>query len=158
MTASDVNKRLPRGIARGASGIIYRPLHVSDYHSVRRVWKETPGISTTQADLRAPLAKFLKANRGLSFVALHSGTIVGTVLGSSDGRRGYIYHLAVRNDFRKLGIGRSLIDLCLRGLKKRHIERCHLFVHRSNRGAMAFYRRTGWEKRTDLKMFSMWIT
>ena len=38
------------------------------------------------------------------------GEIVGSVLGGFDGRRGYIYHLAVVEKMKGRGVGKMLMD------------------------------------------------
>ena len=59
-------------------------------------------------DSKDDIARFLERNPGLSFVARDNGQLVGVVLCSHDGRRGYIDQLAVRKSHRRQGIGKGL--------------------------------------------------
>ena len=43
---------------------------------------------------------------------------------------------------------------CLDRLRKRGIQKCHLFVFRDNRDALAFWKKSSWTVRTDLTMMS----
>jgi ribosomal protein S18 acetylase RimI-like enzyme len=97
---------------------------------------------------------FLERNPGLSFVCEVEGTLIGTILCGHDGRRGYIYHLAVDDTWRKQGIGSLLTQRSLDALRSCGIVKCHLFVYRNNTEAELFYDRKGWQKRTTLDVFS----
>ena len=39
------------------------------------------------------------------------------ILSGQDGRRGYIYHMAIAEDFRRRGIATALLDRCLEALR-----------------------------------------
>lgn len=87
-----------------------RPMQPKDFGKVQNVWKTTPGVGfDKKGDSTASLKRYLKRNPGQSFVAVEGAEIAGTVLSGHDGRRGYIYHLAVREEYRKL---ESRISLC----------------------------------------------
>ena len=59
-----------------------------------------------------PQATLLKLTRdpGLFLVARNDGRIIGTVMGGWDGRRAYVYHLAVAPERRRQGIADALMD------------------------------------------------
>jgi ribosomal protein S18 acetylase RimI-like enzyme len=96
------------------------------------------------------LARYLKRNVGLSFVACDEGRLVGAVLSGHDGRRGYLHHLAVAPTHRKRGIGKALVERCLRALAKQQIAKCNIFLFESNASARLFWQRNRWNLRTDL--------
>jgi ribosomal protein S18 acetylase RimI-like enzyme len=70
---------------------------------------------------------------------------VGAVLCGHDGRRGYIYHLAVDPKYQGRGVGKRLIDECLAGLKRVGLERANILVAKDNPRGLEFWRRSGWE-------------
>jgi N-acetylglutamate synthase len=127
---------------------------IDDYDEVLALWQATPGVGLSDADSRANIAAYLARNPGLSFVARAEGRLVGAVLCGTDGRRGYLHHLAVHPDFRRLGIGQELAERCLAGLKAQGIHKCHLFVFAGNDSGRAFWERTGWKQRDDLVIMS----
>ena len=96
----------------------------------------------------------------MSFICIDdtSGEIIGTILAGHDGRRGFIYHVAVAKQHRRKGIANELIGLSIRGLKKAGIKRCSLMVRRENKEAYNFWSVNGWRLRTDLDMFSKDLT
>ena len=74
------------------------------------------------------------------------GMIVGTVLGGFDGRRGIIYHMAVKEEFRKRGIGDRLIIELEDRLRNKGCIRSYLLIVPDNENALNFYIHRGWEK------------
>ena len=127
---------------------------IRDYDEIIGLWRRTPGMGLSQADSRESIQRFLKRNPKMSFVCKQGGQIVATILCGHDARRGYLYHLAVDEKFRKQGIGRHLTQLSLKELHRLGIAKCHLFVYRDNKPAELFYRREGWQERTTLNIFS----
>jgi ribosomal protein S18 acetylase RimI-like enzyme len=81
-----------------------------DYAVVHMLWQRAD-LWMRPSD--GPDATLLKLTRdpGLFLVARSAdGRIVGTVMGGWDGRRAYVYHLAVAPDRRREGIADALMD------------------------------------------------
>ena len=76
-----------------------RPMETEDYNSVIALWSKTDGIALSDTDEKLPMQVFLNRNPRLSLVAHCGDELVGAVLCSQDGRRGYLHHLAVRKEF-----------------------------------------------------------
>ncbi|MGO8693722.1 MAG: GNAT family N-acetyltransferase [Rectinemataceae bacterium] len=125
-----------------------------DYDEAFSLWSRTPGMSVTASDRRGPIALFLERNPGLSFAARLDSLLVGTALCGSDGRRGYLYHLAVDSGQRRRGLGTRLVDACLGALAAAGIEKCHLFLMHGNELGAAFWSAAGWARRDDLIVYS----
>jgi len=68
----------------------------------------------------------------------------------NDGRRGYIYHVAVDLEHRNKGIGKALVEKALSGLKKKGINKAALVVFGSNDIGNNFWAAVGFDARTDL--------
>jgi ribosomal protein S18 acetylase RimI-like enzyme len=134
--------------------IAIRPMVPADIDAARTLWAATEGIGLSAADGPPALANFLERNPALSFVAESGGEILGTLLCGQDGRRGYLYHLAVRPDRRPIGLGAQLVDRGLAALEAAGIEKCHAFVFRDNRVGRRFWAGMRWEERTDLVVYS----
>jgi ribosomal protein S18 acetylase RimI-like enzyme len=127
----------------------------ADLDEVLALWERSEGIGLSpDADSRVGLCAFLERNPGLSFVACAGGPVVGAVLCGQDGRRGYLYHLAVSPPARRWGIARALVQCSLDGLRRLGIRKCHLFVFEDNGAGIEFWRKIGWHDRTDLKIMS----
>jgi len=129
-------------------------MSLSDYPRMIGLWKRTPGIGLSDADSESNIERFLEHNPGLCFVSESDGRLIGTVLCGHDARRGYLYHLAVDERWRKQGIGGELAARSLEELQRLGIGRCHLFLYDDNSTAMTFYEKTGWRRRKNLLIYS----
>ncbi len=118
------------------------------------LWQRCDGIGLSDADEREPLVRFIQKNPGLCFSAYLDGKLVGTCLCGSDGRRGYLYHLAVDPQARRKGIGRSLVDRVFQALKKQDIHKCHIMVFGDNDAGLKFWEETGWSRRPEIVLMS----
>lgn len=122
------------------------------------LWKRCEGIGLSDADEKEPLTRFINRNPGLCFVAYQEGKLVGTCLCGSDGRRGYLYHLAVDPRARRNGIGKALVDRVFSALDEQKIHKCHIMVYGNNELGLKFWKETGWILRTELVIMSHNIT
>lgn len=126
----------------------------SDYAAALSLWQQTAGLGLSEADSAANIDQFLSRNKGMSFVAQAGQELIGTCLCGHDGRRGFLYHLAVQPGHRRQGIGRALAERCLAQLKAAGIAKCHLFVLADNRQGLAFWGHVGFQGRTDICIYS----
>ena len=130
-----------------------RSMAPEDLPEVIRFWEEMEGIGLSESDSVPALTSYLQRNPELSFVARNEQQqIVGSVLCGHDGRRGYLHHLAVARNYRKMGIGRALVEKCLSSLQALNILKCNLFLFSDNSSGEAFWREMGWRERGDLRL------
>jgi ribosomal protein S18 acetylase RimI-like enzyme len=121
-----------------------------DYDEVLALWQRCEGVGLTPSDSREAVHAYLARNAGLSLVARDGARIVAAVLCGHDGRRGYLYHLAVAQEYRRQGLGRALVDRCLAQLAAAGIHKATIFVYAHNQAGQEFWRNTGWKDRGDL--------
>ena len=129
----------------------------ADYNAVFALWQASAGVGLSRADSREAILRYLARNPGLSQVAwpgLDESALAGAVLCGHDGRRGFLHHLAVRPDYRRLGLGRAMVERCLQGLAADGIDKCHLFVFNENRQGRSYWLRCGWVERAELVVMS----
>jgi ribosomal protein S18 acetylase RimI-like enzyme len=127
-----------------------------DIPAALAIWQGLPGIGLRDADNPASLARYLRRNPGLSFVAVGDrNELIGVSLAGHDGRRGYLHHVAVNLDHRREGIGRRLVDACLAALKAEGIEKVNLWVKADNSVGRGFWQRVGGRERDDIVMVSI---
>lgn len=130
------------------------PFNPSDYDEVMALWRATDGLTLREADSRNAVVNYLARNPGLSFVARDGSRLVGAVLAGTDGRRGYLQHLAVAPTHRRRGLGTRLANRVLEGLGALGVSKCHLFVLRERPQAREFWERLGWTARDDVTLMS----
>ena len=131
-----------------------RIMQKSDYEGAVSLWRSLPGLGLSGADKEDQIHHFLEMNPDTCFVAVDQGRLIGTVLGGNDGRRGYIYHLAVAPAFQRSGLGRELVLRCLNALKNAGLQKCHIFVIADNEEGKKFWDRIGWVRRDDILVMS----
>ena len=130
------------------------PFTMADYDEVIALWRSSPGVGLSDVDSPEGIAAYLARNPGLSFVARQADELAGAVLCGTDGRRGYLHHLAVAAPYRRQGIGETLVERCLSGLKAQGYLKCHIFVYGGNVEGQVFWDNVGWKLRTDLVIMS----
>ena len=131
-----------------------RTFKIEDYEQVFALWQESKGVGLSAADSKENIEIFLNRNKDLSLVAKRNGDIIGSLLVGTDGRRGYIHHLAVSSKYRRKGIGKALVSEGLVRLRKLKISKCHLFIFSNNDKGRIFWEKCGWNFREDLEIFS----
>jgi N-acetylglutamate synthase len=132
-------------------------LQITDYAEVFAFWRNIQGIYLHNDYSETPegFARFLERNPGHSFVARNGGRLVGAVLGSQDGRRGFINHMAVAPEYRRLGIGRQLAGKVTQSLKAVGILKVALFVLKTSPEARAFWSSIGFKPEELVDVYSI---
>ncbi len=106
-------------------------------------------------DERPELEAYVRRNPDISQVAERQGVLVGAILGGHDGRRGWLYHLAVAPEHRRGGVGRALVGRSVAALKRAGIRRVRIFVASDNAAGLAFWKRCGWEAGAGIESLSL---
>lgn len=128
-----------------------RTMSTRNYDSVYALWAKTPGIGLNNLDdSREGIEKYLARNPDTCFVAVEGGRVLGVILSGHDGRRGYIYHLAVMESERKRGIGNALLNSALAALEDAGITKAVLVVFSHNESGNDFWEKRGFTVRNDL--------
>jgi len=123
-----------------------REFSIRDYDGALELWQRVEGLEIAEGDDRESIACFLARNPGLSRVATDGTAIVGVALCGHDGRRGYIYHLAIDPAYQARGLGKRLMDESLDGLREVGLKRALILVAHDNPRGRKFWRRHGWEE------------
>jgi ribosomal protein S18 acetylase RimI-like enzyme len=128
-----------------------RKMTSDDYDGLYALWMSTPGMGlNTTDDSREGITKYLMRNPTTSFVAECDGEIVGCILCGHDGRRGYIYHTAVKASERGRGIGSALLERAMNALASEKITKVALVVFTRNEIGDRFWENRGFIQRNDL--------
>ena len=132
-----------------------RKMTIEDYDGLYALWMTIHGFGIRSIDdYREGVAQFLKRNPDTSVVAVaEDGSIVGGILCGHDGRRGCLYHVCVREDYRRSGIGKAMVVFCMNALKAEHINKVSLIAFTQNDVGNAFWNCIGWTKREDLNNY-----
>ena len=129
-----------------------RTVTIDDYDDIWALWMSCKNMGFNNLDdSREGIARFLRRNPDTSFCAVEDGVLQGIILAGHDGRRGYIYHMSVREDCRRRGLGTALVNRCLEALKAEGINKAALLVFCRNEAGNAFWERQGFAVREDVR-------
>jgi ribosomal protein S18 acetylase RimI-like enzyme len=123
-------------------------MNIKDYEEIHDLWKNTDGMGVNEHDdSRESIEKFILKNPNSCFVVNFDNRIIGTIMGGNDGRRGLIYHLMVKPEHRKNGIGKKLIEKVENSIKKEGISKIYISVFLENEIGNNFWEKNGYEIR-----------
>ena len=128
-----------------------RKMTIQDYEKVYELWMSCKNMGFNDIDdSKEGISRFLERNPNTSFVAIENEKLIGIILGGHDGRRGYIYHLSVNENYRKNGIGSELVKNCLESFKLEKISKVALLVFKYNEVGNLFWEKQGFILREDI--------
>ncbi len=143
------------GSASEAIGI--REFRPTDYGRVMELWAEGGlplkplGRDSREAIVRQvglPNVRFLVAEAG------PGGRIVGTVLATHDGRKGWINRLAVDASLRRQGLGARLVAEAERWLESQGLDILACLIEDDNAVSMAVFQTLGYKKHPEIIYFA----
>ena len=134
-----------------------REFRAEDYDRVMELW--TAGglpLKPEGRDSRAgllgqiglPNVRFLVAEAG------EGGRVVGTVLATHDGRKGWINRLAVDAPLRRRGLGARLVAEAERWLEAQGMDILACLIEDDNARSMAVFERLGYRKHPEIVYFA----
>ena len=101
-------------------------------------------------DSKESIEIFLKKNPNTCFVVEYNHEIIGTIMGGNDGCRGHIYHLMIKPEHRRNGLGKKLLEKTEEALKKEGVGKIFLVAFKKNKIGNIFWKNNGYEIRNDL--------
>lgn len=133
---------------------LIREMEEKDIEAVRTLWMTIRGLGIRSIDDSYDgIKRFMQRNPSTSIVAEANGDIVGAILCGHDGRRGCLYHVCVREDMRRHGIGRAMTTAAMRALQEEGINKVELVAFKKNEVGNRFWHGVGWEQRDDLNRY-----
>jgi ribosomal protein S18 acetylase RimI-like enzyme len=136
--------------------ITVRVLSLDDYDRWMQVWQRA-GLHSVRAqgrDSRVAFARQL-ASGTHTMIGLQVGTeLVGVVLATHDGRKGWINRLAVLPEHRHRGYAALLVAEAERALKKQGITVIAALIEPENDASLALFRRLGYVEASGMHYVS----
>jgi ribosomal protein S18 acetylase RimI-like enzyme len=122
--------------------IVVREYRSGDGDALRALWDEVGFRSLGDDD--ASLRVFVQRNPGTFLVATRAAAVLGSAMGSWDGRRGWIYHVATSPEHRRGGLGIQLVREVERRLRALGCRKVNVIVRDESPGAHAFWVAAGY--------------
>ena len=131
-----------------------RTMRIEDYPKIYHLWKEIAGFGIRSIDdSKEGIERFLRRNADTSVVAEKNGEIIGTILCGHDGRRGCFYHVCVKAEYRKQGIGKAMAVTAMKALQAEQVNKVCLIAFLDNTVGNQFWKSVGWTFRDDLNYY-----
>lgn len=108
------------------------------------LWQQAFGYDTAHNVPSLAIDKKLAVNDGLFFVATDKKAVIGTILAGYDGHRGWLYSVAVHADYRRHGLGSSLVRHAEQALIGLGCMKINLQINSSNEAVVGFYEALGY--------------
>jgi ribosomal protein S18 acetylase RimI-like enzyme len=114
-----------------------------DYGNVKHNLEESK-LYIPHWDTRENLREKITRNPDSIIVADEKGCAVGNLFIIEDGWSAFIFHVAVRSEYRQKGLGQKLMSYAEKSLKKRGIKAASLFVDANLNRVQDFYKKQGY--------------
>ena len=111
---------------------------------VIELWQQAFGYDTAHNLPSLAIDKKLAVNDGLFFVATDNKAVIGTILAGYDGHRGWLYSVAVHADYRRHGLGSSLVRYAEQALTALGCMKINLQITGGNDVVVGFYEALGY--------------
>ena len=121
-----------------------RLLIPTEYPQIFALWRQTPGMGLNNLDdSQEGINRYLQRNPNTCFAAEEDNRLVGVILSGHDGRRAFIYHLAVAADYQRHGIGSALLEQAGERVLASGLRYVTLAVQTKNHPAISFAQANG---------------
>lgn len=135
--------------------VVIRKMTIADYDSLITLWKEGNIPYRPQGrDSKKNIQWQLQQPNCYYFVAEDEGKIIGAILGTHDGRKGWINRLIITSLYRQKGIAKRLIEEVEHRLAAVGIDIVAGLIEDWNVASMQVFERLGYTKHTDILYFS----
>jgi ribosomal protein S18 acetylase RimI-like enzyme len=135
--------------------VIIRKMTLKDYDSIIRLWNEGNIPYRPQGrDSRKNIQWQLQQLNCFYFVAEIDKKIIGAIIGTHDGRKGWINRLIVAPSSRKKGIAKRLVEEVEHHLTAIGIDIVACLIEDWNIPSMQVFERLGYSKHDDILYFS----
>ena len=128
---------------------------IKDYDPLIALWKEgNIPYRPLGRDSKKNIRWQLQQPNCFYFVAEDEGTVIGAILGTHDGRKGWINRLIITSSYRQRGIAKRLIEEVEHRLTVAGIDIVACLIEDWNVGSMQVFERLGYTKHTDIFYYS----
>jgi len=132
-----------------------RKLTIDDYDELIALWKRSDLSHRPKGrDSRESMKPEMERD-GTFFLGMFDGEkMIGSILGSSDGRKGWINRLAVDPDYRGKGLAGILIEECEKRLYALGIKVFAALIEGDNKPSETAFSKAGYTYGEDIKYYS----
>jgi len=131
-----------------------RTLAIADYDQIVALWKRAGlPFKPLGRDRKSAVQAQMVENPDFFLGAFEDSKLVGVVVATSDGRKGWINRLAVDPDFRRAGIADKLISEAESVLHKHGIRMFCALIDDDNKVSKRLFKKCGYKEHRDIVYF-----
>ncbi len=128
------------------SHVEIRTLSIDDYEAICEVWvKSGLHFSPTGRESRESFAMQMAGGQQTAIGAVMGGELIGVVLATHDGRKGWINRLAVMQDYQRHGVGAKLVDAAETLLRSRGLTVIAALIEHENEASLGLFKSQGYQ-------------
>jgi len=128
-----------------------RELTIDDYDALCALWEEAElPFRPNGRDQRDRIAREIEGSCSVFLIAEDEGDLVGAILGTHDGRKGWINRLAISPRHRRQGIASALVAAVEERISARGIEIFAGQIEDWNEASMIFFEGRGYTRHDDI--------
>jgi len=131
-----------------------RSLTIADYDRILVLWKcaRLP-FKPLGRDRKGAVQAQMAEDPDFFLGAFEDNRLVGVVVATSDGRKGWINRLAVDPDFRRRGLAEKLISEAENVLQKHGVRMFCALIDADNKVSKQLFRKCGYKEHRDIVYF-----
>ena len=128
-----------------------QPLTPGDYDALVDLWKQA-GLEyrPNGRDSKLSIVVQMSLDPELFLGAFQNGRLIGSVIATFDGRRGWVNRLAIVPEERRKGVAKALIARAEKLLRQRGAMIIGAHVERENTASLQFFESCGYNLRGDI--------
>ncbi len=132
-----------------------RNMRVEDYDDLVELWDEA-GLTyhPRGRDSKDRFAREIDTPMAVFLVAESRGRMVGSLLGTTDGRKGWINRLAVHPEWQRKGVALALLKEMERRFDERGVLVLCALIQEDNEPSKAFFAKAGYVEDPTVTYFS----
>jgi ribosomal protein S18 acetylase RimI-like enzyme len=135
--------------------LIIRDFRIEDYDRLIDLWKAAKlDYRAKGRDSRRRMEQQVKQHNTIFLVAERDGGLVGSVIGTHDGRKGWINRLAVHPSYRRRGLAKKLVAEVEKRLSEVGLEVIACLILRENTASLQLFQSLGYEGASEIVYLS----
>ena len=136
-----------------ADEIIIREFGEDKGQVVLSLWQQAGDVVLSPTDSLEEVQAVIHHSAASFLVAESEGRIMGTIIGTWDGRRGEFYRLAVSPEVRRRGVARMLVDTAEKWMAEQGCHRITALVEKDHPWATGFWTAAGYELHESMSRY-----
>ncbi|MCY4616691.1 MAG: GNAT family N-acetyltransferase [Chloroflexi bacterium] len=134
--------------ARMATRLEFRRATLHDHERIQALWDESRLDTVDEHEWDT----LITSTGAIVLVAEEEGALVGAIVGTFDGWRAYVYHVAVVPGRRRRGVAKALFEEAQAHLAREGNRIVYVMVNEENEGGMALLHSLGYRQQGDIVM------